>query len=129
MSKAPIPSPADSEDVRKSNANGKGELPPAEVARAAELTSYQEGSVVSRALIRRDKGNITLFAFDEGQELSEHTAPFDALVHVLEGRAEIAIAGELYHLGAGDVILLPANRPHAVRADSRFKMLLIMLRS
>jgi len=107
----------------------KVEIAGAEVARVAELANYQQGSVVSRILIRRDKGNVTLFAFDEGQELSEHTAPFDALVHVLEGRAEIRIAGQPFSLSAGDVILMPANQPHAVRAVSAFKMLLTMIRS
>lgn len=85
--------------------------------------------MVSRVLIRRDKGNVTLFAFDEGQELSEHTAPFDALVYLLEGNAEILISGKAFNLGAGDTILMPANRPHALRAISRFKMLLTMIRS
>ena len=107
----------------------KVEIAAAEVARVAELANYQKGSVVSRILIRRDKGNVTLFAFDEGQELSEHTAPFDALSYVLEGRAEIRIAGQPFSLSAGDVILMPANQPHAVRAVSAFKMLLTMIRS
>jgi quercetin dioxygenase-like cupin family protein len=107
----------------------KVEIAGAEVARVAELANYQKGSVVSRILIRRDKGNVTLFAFDEGQELSEHTAPFDAFVHVLEGRAEIRIAGQPFSLSAGDVILMPANQPHAVRAVSAFKMLLTTIRS
>ncbi len=107
----------------------KVEIAAAEVARVAELANYQKGSVVSRILVRRDKGNVTLFAFDEGQDLSEHTAPFDALVYVLEGRAEIRIAGQPFGLSAGDVILMPANKPHAVRAVSQFKMLLTMIRS
>ena len=105
------------------------EIAAAEVSRLTDLANYQHGSVVSRILIRRDKGNVTLFAFDEGQELSEHTAPFDALVYVLEGRVEIRIAGQPFSLSAGDVILMPANQPHAVRAVSRFKMLLTMIRS
>ncbi len=107
----------------------KVEIAAAEVARLAELANYQKGSVVSRILIRRDKGNVTLFAFDESQELSEHTAPFDALVYVLEGRTEIRIAGQPFSLNAGDVILMPANQSHAVRAVSQFKMLLTMIRS
>ncbi len=107
----------------------KGEIVPAEAARVVDLVGYQEGSVVSRILVRRDTGNVTLFAFAEGQELSEHTAPFDALVQVLEGEGEIVIAGKSFQLGAGEVILMPANRPHAVRAIARFKMLLIMIRS
>ncbi len=109
--------------------NLKVEIAAAEVARVSELANYQKGSVVSRILIRREKGNVTLVAFDEGQELSEHTAPFDALVYVLEGRTEIRIAGQPFSLSAGDVILMPANQPHAVRAVSAFKMLLTMTRS
>lgn len=112
-----------------SKANPKGEIVPSEPVRVVDLVSYQEGSVVSRILVRRDTGNVTLFAFAEGQELSEHTAPFDALVQVLEGEAEILIAGKSFELGAGEVILMPANRPHAVRAIARLKMLLIMIRS
>lgn len=114
---------------RERERNRNVEIAVAEVARVAELANYQNGSVVSRILIRRDKGNVTLFAFDEGQELSEHTAPFDALAYVLEGMTEIRIAGEPFNLGVGDVILMPANQPHAVRAISQFKMLLTMIRS
>ena len=105
------------------------EIAAAEVARLAELANYQNGSVVSRILVRREKGNVTLFASDEGQELSEHTAPFDALVYVLEGTTEIRIAAQTFSLSAGDVVLMPANRPHAVKAVSAFKMLLTMIRS
>jgi quercetin dioxygenase-like cupin family protein len=112
-----------------SEANAKGQLAPAVASQAVNLVSYQEGAVVSRVLLRRDTGNVTLFAFDEGQELSEHTAPFDAMVHVLEGRVEIKIAGQPFELGAGEMILMPANQPHALRALSRFKMLLTMIRS
>ena len=85
--------------------------------------------MVSRVLVRRETGNVTLFAFDETQELSEHTAPYDALVQVLEGKAEVVISGKPFQLGAGEVILMPANQPHALRAITRFKMLLIMIRS
>ena len=129
MSEVRVPPLAGADRQQTSNAKAKGEIVPAEASRVVELASYQEGSVVSRVLIRRSTGNVTLFAFDEGQELSEHTAPFDALVHVLEGKAEIAIAGKSFQLGAGEVILMPANRPHALRAISKFKMLLIMIRS
>lgn len=94
----------------------------------AELASYQEGSVVSRQITKEDAGNITLFAFDEAQELSEHTAPFDALVHILDGEAEVRISGMPYNLKAGDAIIMPANEPHALRALTRFKMLLTMIR-
>ena len=101
----------------------------ADAARLAELVSYQEGAVVSRSLVHRPSGSVTLFAFDEGQSLSEHTAPFDALVYVVEGEAEVTVSGRESRLGAGDALLMPANEPHAVKAAKRFKMLLIMLRS
>lgn len=122
-------SPVGQSDDSVRRSSPKVEIAPAEVVRVAELANYQKGSVVSRILIRRDEGNVTLFAFDESQELSEHTAPFDALVYVLEGKAEIRIAGQPFSLGAGDMILMPANQPHAVRAVSQFKMLLTMIRS
>jgi quercetin dioxygenase-like cupin family protein len=93
-----------------------------------ELAAYQEGSVVSRQITKDDTGNITLFAFDEAQELSEHTAPFDAVVHVLDGEAEVRISGTPYNLKAGDAIIMPANEPHALKALTRFKMLLTMIR-
>jgi quercetin dioxygenase-like cupin family protein len=92
------------------------------------LASYQEGAVVSRTLLKRAGGTVTLFAFDEGQALSEHTAPFDAIAHVLEGEALITIAGTPLTVRAGELVLMPANRPHAVSAPSRFKMLLTMIR-
>ncbi len=123
------PTEADGPRVQEASSPKKGEIIPAEANRLADLANYQEGSVVSRILIRRDTGNVTLFAFEEGQELSEHTAPFDALVHVLEGKAAIVIDGKPFEVSAGEVILLPANRPHALRANVRFKMLLIMIRS
>ena len=129
MSEVRVVAPVDTDRQQTVNSKTKGEIVPAQADRVVELASYQEGSVVSRVLIRRSTGNVTLFAFDEGQELSEHTAPFDALVYVLEGKAEIVIAGKPFQLGAGEVILMPANRPHALRAISRFKMLLIMIRS
>lgn len=93
----------------------------------AELVSYQDGSVVSRQITRAEAGNVTLFAFDRDQELSEHTAPFDALVHVLDGEAEIKISDKPFHLKAGEAIIMPANEPHAVKASTRFKMLLTMI--
>jgi len=101
----------------------------AEVAKAEELVYYQEGSVVSREIVKKLTGNVTIFAFDEGQGLSEHTSPFDALVHVLEGEAEITIAGIPHRLRSGEVILMPATQPHALRAPKRFKMMLTMIRS
>lgn len=104
-------------------------LPGTEVANAAGLVNYQEGSVVSREIIKKPTGNVTVFGFDEGQGLSEHTAPFDALVHVLEGEAEISIAGKPHRLHGGEMILLPAQQPHALKALKRFKMILTMIRS
>lgn len=95
----------------------------------ADLAAYQEGSVVSRQITKAEAGNVTLFAFDAGQELSEHTAPFDALAHILDGEAEIAISGRVYALSAGEAIILPANEPHAVSAIKKFKMLLTMMRA
>ncbi len=101
---------------------------PAEVKRLVDLLQYQKGSVVSHVLLKNKGGTITLFAFGEGEGLSEHTAPFDALVVVIEGEADIEIAGESFRVHEGETITLPANRPHAVRAPSNFKMLLIMIR-
>jgi quercetin dioxygenase-like cupin family protein len=103
--------------------------PKAEILNIAELVDYQEGSVVSRQITKAEAGNVTLFAFDAGQELSEHTAPFDALVHVVEGEAEIIISGESFHLKEGDAIIMPADEPHAVKATAQFKMLLTMIRA
>ena len=103
--------------------------PKSQVLKMADLVSYQEGSVVSRQITKAEAGNVTLFAFDAGQELSEHTAPFDALAHILDGAAEISISGQAYSLSAGDAIVMPANQPHAVRATERFKMLLTMIRA
>jgi quercetin dioxygenase-like cupin family protein len=93
------------------------------------LVNYQDGSVVSRVILKREKGNVTIFAFDEGQGLSEHTSPFDALVQAVEGTAEVMIAGKPIAVKAGEVVLLPAGQPHAVKAGTRFKMLLTMIRS
>lgn len=93
------------------------------------LVNYQEGSVVSRVILKRDQGNVTLFAFDEGQGLSEHTSPFDALVQVIEGDAEVTVAGKPIAVKPGQVVLLPAEKPHAVKAITRFKMALTMIRS
>jgi quercetin dioxygenase-like cupin family protein len=94
----------------------------------ADLVAYQEGSVVSRQITKAEAGNVTLFAFDAGQELSEHAAPFDALVHILDGEAEVRLAGVPYALGSGDAIVMPADVPHALKATQKFKMLLTMIR-
>jgi len=93
-----------------------------------QLIDFQQGSVVSRTLIDRDAGTVTLFAFSEGEGLSEHTAPYDALVQILEGEAEITISDQEYELAAGESIIMPANEPHALRATSDFKMLLTMIK-
>jgi quercetin dioxygenase-like cupin family protein len=102
--------------------------PKSEILKMTELVAYQDGSVVSRQITKTEAGNVTLFAFDKDQELSEHAAPFDALVHVLDGETEIKISGKPYHLKAGDAIIMPADEPHAVRALQKFKMLLTMIR-
>jgi len=105
------------------------EAPKSQVLKLADLVSYQEGSVVSRQITKADAGNVTLFAFDAAQELSEHTAPFDALLYLLDGEAEIRVSGKPYMLNAGDAIIMPANEPHAVKAKIKFKMLLTMIRA
>ncbi len=99
------------------------------ILKVEELVSYQDGSVVSRAIVQKKTGTVTLFAFDKGQHLSEHTAPFDALISILDGSAEIRIGGTPHHLSAGDMIILPSGIPHAVNATERFRMLLAMIRS
>src|SRR5579864_2748639 len=108
-------------------AQSKREMPIAEVVRLIDLVNYQEGAVVSRTLVNRATGTVTLFAFDEGQGLSEHTAPFDAMAHLLEGEAEITVAGKPLRTAAGDAVLMPANHPHSLRALTSFKMLLTMI--
>ncbi len=95
----------------------------------AGLIDYQTGAVVSRTLIKKATGTVTLFAFDRGQELSEHTAPFDALVQVLDGEAQITVSGNPLQLSAGAMVIMPAEEPHAVKAVTPFKMLLTMIRS
>ena len=90
-----------------------------------ELTAYQEGSIISRTLIDKKVGTVTVFAFDEGQGLSEHTVPYDAFVQILDGEAEVTIAGTVHHLVAGQMIIMPADRPHMLKAVKRFKMLLV----
>jgi len=110
-------------------AQTKSEMPVAEVVRLADLVNYQEGAVVSRTLLKRATGTVTLFAFDEGQGLSEHTAPFDAVAHLLAGEAEIAVSGKPLRTKAGEAVLMPTNQPHSLKALSKFKMLLTMIRS
>ena len=90
--------------------------------------SYADGSVVSKTLLKKDTGNLTLFAFDAGQGLSEHTAPFDAVVYILDGSARITIGGEARTVARGEMLIMPANISHALQAEERFKMLLVMIR-
>jgi quercetin dioxygenase-like cupin family protein len=111
-----------------STTTGRLEIAEAQAFPLLGLVNYQEGSVVSRVILKRDKGNVTVFAFDEGQGLSEHTSPFDALLQVIEGEAEVTVAGTPIALRAGEVVLLPAEKPHAVKATARFKMVLTMVR-
>ena len=101
----------------------------AEVGGLADMVQYQKGSIVSRALISKKTGTVTLFAFDKDQALSEHTAPYDALVHVLDGVAEITISGKPFSIRQGEAILMPANEPHALKATKSFKMILTMIKS
>jgi quercetin dioxygenase-like cupin family protein len=95
---------------------------------ATELVGYQDGSAVSRIVLRQKAGSVTAFAFDRGEELSEHTVPHDALIHVTDGEAEISVSGVAHRVGAGEMIIVPGGVPHAVVATERFKMLLVMLK-
>ncbi len=94
-----------------------------------EMINYQTGTVVSRTILGKKTGTITLFAFDKDEGLSEHTAPYDAFTQILDGKAEITISGEVFNLKAGEMIIMPANEPHALKALSPFKMLLVMVKS
>jgi quercetin dioxygenase-like cupin family protein len=98
------------------------------VMRLKDLVAYQDGTVASRMIVFKDAGNITLFSFDEGEGLSEHTAPFDAVVTILDGECEVWVAGETHRLKEGETIIFPANKPHALSAVTRFKMMLTMIR-
>ena len=100
-----------------------------EVIKLIELISYQKGAIVSREIVKGPAGNITIFSFDEDQGLSEHKTPFDALVQVLEGEVEVSIEGKPHHVESGEIILMPANQLHALKALKQFKMILIMMQS
>ena len=99
-----------------------------QVVNLAELATYQDGAVVSKEVLKKGKGSITVFAFDQGQGLSEHTAPFDASVYILDGEAEISISGQKFYPRAGEMMVMPAHKPHALKAVKRFKMMLVMIR-
>ena len=105
------------------------EIPEGQVVRLDTLATYQEGSVVSRQLVKNGSGSVTLFAFDRGEGLSEHTTPHDALVMVLDGRADVTVLGVTRAVSAGEAILLPGGKPHAVAAPERFTMALVMLKN
>jgi len=109
--------------------NRKDPSEPTDVISVAELVAFQAGAVVSRTLVKRPAGTVTAFAFDAGEGLSEHTAPYDALVLSLEGEAEVSLSGTTHRLNVGELLKLPAGLPHAVKAISPFKMLLIMIRA
>ena len=107
----------------------QGEFLKRNVFSFADSVSYAEGAIVSKTILKKQTGNISLFAFDKGEALSEHTSPFDAIIEVVDGRAEIIIGGEPYILESGETIIMPGNIPHAVNAVEKFKMVLIMIRS
>jgi quercetin dioxygenase-like cupin family protein len=115
-------------DDRSDSGAGSGTAK-AEAMELAGMVSYQDGSIVSRTILGQSAGSITLFAFDRGQELSEHTTPFDAVVQVLDGKVELTIGGDSLVAVAGEMVIMPANIPHAVMAVEKFKMMLIMIRS
>jgi quercetin dioxygenase-like cupin family protein len=100
-----------------------------QIHKIIELINYQDGAIVSRMLINKKSGSVTLFAFDKEQKLSEHTAPFDALVQILDGETEISISDKKFLLKQGDSIIMPANKPHAIKAVKKFKMILTMIKS
>jgi len=117
--------------ISKNNKGGKpGEdTLLAKALNAGELIAYQDGAVVSRTILNQKMGSVTLFAFDTGEGLSEHSTPFDALVYLVDGEAEITISGEEHHVKQGEIIIMPANQPHALKAVEKFKMMLVMIRS
>jgi len=100
-----------------------------QVMNMKDLVAYQEGAIVSKEIIKKATGTVTIFAFDQDQGLSEHTAPFDAMVQIVDGEAEIIIAGEPHHVQAGEIIIMPAGQPHALKALKKFKMMLVMVKS
>ena len=120
---------AQKEKATPTSRSGKSKMPAGKVLDLVGMVSYADGSIVSRTLVENEAGTVTLFAFDAGQGLSEHTAPFDALVYVLDGEGEFTVGGKANNVGSAQAMLMPAKVPHAVKAEKRFKMLLTMLRS
>ena len=100
-----------------------------QVSNMKDMVAYQAGSIVSKEIIKKPTGTVTIFAFDQDQGLSEHTAPFDALVQIVEGEAEIIISGESHHVKEGEIIIMPGGKPHALKASKKFKMMLVMIKS
>ncbi|MFA5864117.1 MAG: cupin domain-containing protein [Phycisphaerae bacterium] len=115
--------------MAKNEPSNGGKTPAAQALNLNTLIDYQEDSIVSRTIIDKKTGTVTLFAFDKGQRLSEHTAPFDALVYVVDGETQITIAGKPITVNKGEMVIMPANQPHSVLATKKFKMLLTMIRS
>jgi quercetin dioxygenase-like cupin family protein len=113
----------------EANMSGSKESLTGRVLTMTELVSYQEGAVISRTLIDKKIGTLTVFAFGEGEGLSEHTVPYDAFIQILDGEAEVSIAGTVHRLTAGQMVIMPADRPHLIKAVKRFKMLLVMIRA
>jgi len=100
-----------------------------DILNISDSVSYQENSVISREILKKETGTVTIFAFDKGQGLSEHKAPFDALVYIIDGSAEIIISGKLHNVSKGEMVIMPANEPHELKAVEKFKMMLIMIKS
>jgi len=100
-----------------------------QVKKLSDLIKYQENAIVSSEIIKKDTGTVTVFAFDKKQGLSEHTAPFDALVNVIDGQTEVTISGEVFPVKEGEIIIMPANKPHSIKAVEKFKMLLVMIKN
>ena len=113
--------------MQKENKSTKTQFQPGQAAKATTLMDYQSGSIVSREIVKGAQGKVTLFAFDAGEGLSEHTSPYNALVQVVEGEAEITISGKTHGVKEGELILMPAGQPHALKAVQRFKMVLTMV--
>jgi len=113
----------------KEQEQNKKAVSKAQTMKMINLAEYQEGSIVSKTVVDKKAGTVTFFAFDQGQGLSEHVAPFDAVVSILDGEAEVSISGKAFSLREGEMIILPANKPHALKAAKKFKMMLIMIKA